>query len=121
MVGAWGNAPGGGPWCAPPRPKAPILRLSTRRQRVLTQRLGAPDLPPTDAAAMLSGAAGADVEGRRVMYGSFVRMMGLTVKQRLKAAWVSLSLSLSVSVSVSVSVSLSLCSPLSMFLLMFVS
>ena len=32
---------------------------------------------------MMAGVVGADREGRRVTYGNFVRMMGLTVKQTL--------------------------------------
>jgi len=53
-------------------------------QRVLSQKLGAAELARGDAAAILQGAASSDVDGRRVMYGSFVRLMGLTVKQLLR-------------------------------------
>ena len=53
-------------------------------QRVLSQKLGAAKLARGDAAAILQGAASSDVDGRRVMYGSFVRLMGETVKQLLQ-------------------------------------
>ena len=53
-------------------------------QRVLSQKLGAAKLAHGDAAAILQGAASSDVDGRRVMYGSFVRLMGETVKQLLR-------------------------------------
>ena len=53
-------------------------------QRVLSQKLGAAKLARGDAAAILQGAASSDVDGRRVMYGSFVRLMGETVKQLLR-------------------------------------
>ena len=49
-------------------------------QRVLQRTLG---LRNSDSHEMMAGVVGADREGRRVTYGNFVRMMGLTVKQTL--------------------------------------
>ena len=51
-------------------------------QRVLSQKLGAGTRADGDAAAILHGAASVlrgDVDGRRVMYGSFVLTLALTL------------------------------------------
>ena len=54
-------------------------------RRVLTSDLGERGVAGGELRAWLEGAAEYDREGQRVTYGSFVRMMNHTVKQRLQA------------------------------------